>query len=188
MCPSPCGHAIQIRSHSASHHSRLLSCSRHGPVQDRPRRSRRYRGGASVSRLLVARPRRSPREPRRLRCDKGGSRSTGQVRAHRGALAAASGQHPTDHGRFYDPAIQQFLSGDPDVAETGPLYLLTGEDSLNAADPLGVKPWYIDPDLPRYLMSVQSQKLRDIINGESRAAPRNGVTNRRWWCCGYAAG
>ena len=78
--------------------------------------------------------------------------------------------------RFHDPAIQQFLSGEHDVVETGPLYLLTGDDSLNAADPLGVTPWYNDPNLPRYLMSVQSQKLRDIINGQYRAAPRNGVT------------
>src|SRR5580700_1846732 len=99
-----------------------------------------------------------------------------RARADRGAFAtAASGTHPTDHVRFNDPAIQQFLSGDPDVVETGPLYLLTGDDSLNAANPLGVKPWYVDPDLPRYLMSVQGQKLRNIINGEYKAAPRNGV-------------
>jgi len=77
--------------------------------------------------------------------------------------------------RFYDPAIQQFLSVDRDAAETGPPYLLTEDDSLNATDPPGVKPWYDDPDLPRYLMSVQSQKFRNIINGEYRAAPRGGV-------------
>ena len=98
-----------------------------------------------------------------------------RARAHRVGLTAASGQHPTGHVRFYDPAIQQFLSGDPDVAETGPLYLLTGDDSLNAADAIGITTWYDDPDLPRYLMSVQSQKLRNIINGEYRAAPRDGV-------------
>jgi hypothetical protein len=97
------------------------------------------------------------------------------TRAHRVALTGASGQHPTGHVRFYDPAIQQFLSGDPDVAETGPLYLLTGDDALNAAVPLGINPWYNDPDLPRYLMSVQSEKFRNIINGEYRAAPRDGV-------------
>jgi len=93
------------------------------------------------------------------------------VRAH----TATSGQHPKGNLRHYGPATHQFPFIDPDVAETGPLYLLTGDDSLNAVGPLGIKPWYDDPNLPRYLMSVQSQKFRNIINGEYKAAPRGGV-------------
>jgi hypothetical protein len=39
--------------------------------------------------------------------------------------------------RYYDPATDQFLSIDPDVAETGQPYAFTGDDPLNATDPLG---------------------------------------------------
>jgi hypothetical protein len=37
-----------------------------------------------------------------------------------------------------DPATDQFLSVDPDVAETGQPYAFTGDDPLNATDPLGL--------------------------------------------------
>lgn len=40
--------------------------------------------------------------------------------------------------RYYDPATDQFLSVDPDVAETGQPYAFTGDDPLNATDPLGL--------------------------------------------------
>ena len=43
--------------------------------------------------------------------------------------------------RYYDPTSQQFLSVDPDVAETGEPYAFTGNDPLNATDPLGLR-WY----------------------------------------------
>jgi RHS repeat-associated protein len=41
-------------------------------------------------------------------------------------------------GRYYDPATDQFLSVDPDVAETMQPYAFTGDDPLNATDPLGL--------------------------------------------------
>jgi RHS repeat-associated protein len=41
-------------------------------------------------------------------------------------------------GRYYDPATDQFLSVDPDVAETGQPYAFTGDDPLNETDPLGL--------------------------------------------------
>ena len=44
----------------------------------------------------------------------------------------------TSVGRYYDPATDQFLSIDPDVAETGQPYAFTGDDPLNATDPLGL--------------------------------------------------
>jgi hypothetical protein len=40
--------------------------------------------------------------------------------------------------RYYDPATDQFLSVDPDVAQTGQPYAFTGDDPLNASDPLGL--------------------------------------------------
>jgi uncharacterized protein RhaS with RHS repeats len=40
--------------------------------------------------------------------------------------------------RYYDPATDQFLSIDPDVATTDQPYLFTGDDPLNATDPLGL--------------------------------------------------
>ncbi len=40
--------------------------------------------------------------------------------------------------RYYDPATDQFLSVDPDVATTGQPYAFTGDDPLNSTDPLGL--------------------------------------------------
>ncbi len=40
--------------------------------------------------------------------------------------------------RYYDPATDQFLTVDPDLAETGQAYAFTGDDPLNATDPLGL--------------------------------------------------
>lgn len=39
--------------------------------------------------------------------------------------------------RYYDPSSAQFLSVDPDVAQTGQPYAYTEDDPLNATDPLG---------------------------------------------------
>ena len=41
-------------------------------------------------------------------------------------------------GRYYDPNTDQFLSIDPEVAETGQPYAFTGDDPLNVTDPLGL--------------------------------------------------
>jgi RHS repeat-associated protein len=41
--------------------------------------------------------------------------------------------------RYYDPATDQFLSIDPDVASTNQPYIFTNDDPLNAEDPLGLK-------------------------------------------------
>lgn len=43
-------------------------------------------------------------------------------------------------GRYYDPATDQFLSVDPDLAETGQPYAFTADDPLNSTDPLGLGP------------------------------------------------
>jgi hypothetical protein len=39
--------------------------------------------------------------------------------------------------RYYDPATDEFLSIDPDVATTNQPYVFTNDDALNAVDPLG---------------------------------------------------
>ena len=44
--------------------------------------------------------------------------------------------------RYYDPSTDQFLSVDPDVAETGQPYAFTEDDPLNVTDPLGLRGWY----------------------------------------------
>lgn len=44
--------------------------------------------------------------------------------------------------RYYDPATDQLLSIDPDVAQTGQPYVFTNDDPLNAEDPLGLCSWY----------------------------------------------
>lgn len=40
--------------------------------------------------------------------------------------------------RYYDPTTGQFLSVDPDVAQTGQPYGYVGEDPMNEVDPLGL--------------------------------------------------
>ena len=40
--------------------------------------------------------------------------------------------------RYYDPATDEFLSIDPDVATTNQPYLFTNDDPQNAEDPLGL--------------------------------------------------
>jgi hypothetical protein len=42
--------------------------------------------------------------------------------------------------RYYDPTTDQFLSIDPEVAETDQPYVYTGDDPLNEEDPLGLGP------------------------------------------------
>jgi hypothetical protein len=41
--------------------------------------------------------------------------------------------------RYYDPSTSQFLSIDPDVAETGQPYAFTADDPLNGTDPMGLR-------------------------------------------------
>jgi len=41
-------------------------------------------------------------------------------------------------GRYYDPQTGQFLNVDPLVDETGQPYAYTGDDPVNAIDPLGM--------------------------------------------------
>jgi RHS repeat-associated protein len=53
-----------------------------------------------------------------------------------GSYTDATGEIYLIH-RYYDPATGQFLSIDPDVAETGQPYVFTNDDPLNAEDPLG---------------------------------------------------
>lgn len=42
--------------------------------------------------------------------------------------------------RYYDPAADQLLSIDADVATTDQPYVYTGDDPLNSEDPLGLSP------------------------------------------------
>ena len=50
--------------------------------------------------------------------------------------------------RYYDPATDQFLSVDPDLAETGQPYAFTGDNPLNATDPLGLDGCDCGDDVP----------------------------------------
>jgi hypothetical protein len=43
--------------------------------------------------------------------------------------------------RYYDPATDEFMSIDPDVATTDQPYVFTNDDPLNAEDPLGENIW-----------------------------------------------
>jgi hypothetical protein len=84
--------------------------------------------------------------------------------------------------RYYDPATGQFLSVDPDVDETDEAYGYTGGDPVDASDPSGMMfeapslgPWYDDSLLPDYLKAATGVTLRNIINGQYRGLPVDGV-------------
>jgi RHS repeat-associated protein len=54
-----------------------------------------------------------------------------------GSYTDATGEIYLIH-RYYDPATDQFLSIDPDVATTGQPYVFTNDDPLNLEDALGL--------------------------------------------------
>lgn len=68
-----------------------------------------------------------------------------QISAHGSAFPGQSRCRSRSHvrardrrnGRYYDPATGQFLNVDPLVDETGQAYAYTGDDPVNATDPLG---------------------------------------------------
>lgn len=66
-------------------------------------------------------------------------------RSSRSAAVRSSCTRPQAPGgrvnRYYDPATGQFLSVDPDVAETGQPYAYTNDDPVNETDPLGLWGW-----------------------------------------------
>jgi RHS repeat-associated protein len=79
--------------------------------------------------------------------------------------ASAASEWDLGDGRFdryYDPSTDQFLSVDPDLAETGQPYAFTGDDPLNATDPLGListpRTW-----TRKTLPKVDDVKLRNIL-------------------------
>ena len=51
---------------------------------------------------------------------------------HDGNCSCNSLFAPSLLGRYYDPSTDQFLSVDPDVADTGQAYAFTGDDPLNS--------------------------------------------------------
>ncbi len=66
-------------------------------------------------------------------------------------------------GRYYDPSTDQFLSVDPDLMETGQPYAFTGDDPLNATDPLGLDKVYIHFDAqgrPKYVGRSKDPETR----------------------------
>jgi len=71
-----------------------------------------------------------------------------RCRSHRMRIAIPRNSYAPEHpcgyliNRYYDPATDQFLSVDPLVERTGEPYAFTGDDPLNATDPLGLKGWY----------------------------------------------
>src|ERR1700729_2286895 len=52
-------------------------------------------------------------------------------------MGAVLGGPTVSVGRYYDPSTDQFLSVDPDLAETGQPYAFTGDNPINGTDPLG---------------------------------------------------
>jgi hypothetical protein len=64
--------------------------------------------------------------------------------------------------RYYDPSTDQFLSVDPDLAETGQPYAFTGDDPLNATDPLGLSPGPASWN-HNHLPDVTDRRLRNIL-------------------------
>jgi hypothetical protein len=77
--------------------------------------------------------------------------------------------------RYYDPATDQFLSVDPALAQTGQPYAFTGDDPLNATDPLGDKRVYMVTDRHGRLKYVG--QAGDRGNARRSAHLRSGQYN-----------
>jgi hypothetical protein len=79
-------------------------------------------------------------EKRRCRHRGASGRVCHFVRRRPRACNRRSGDGPARRdgvGRYYDPAIGQFLSVDPMVQQTQQAYLYVGDDPVNAIDPHG---------------------------------------------------
>jgi RHS repeat-associated protein len=78
--------------------------------------------------------------------------------------------------RYYDPTTGQFLTVDPDVAETGQPYDYTGDDPVNDRDPLGLKDCGFNPFC--YAGSAYSKtvhwmtSLNQLRNGKNASSGR----------------
>lgn len=79
-------------------------------------------------------------------------------------------------GRYYDPGTAQFLSIDPDVAETGQPYAFTADDPLNATDPLGLKKLTERQIVSNYLHALQarSRHAAAVVKAFVNAGPEIG--------------
>jgi hypothetical protein len=85
-------------------------------------------------------------------------------------------------GRYYDPATDQFLSVDPDVAETMQPYAFTGDDPLNATDPLGLSTKF-NPENPatwsrgNYPRGVrEGSRVWKVLQTMFKRPPGKGIT------------
>ncbi len=80
--------------------------------------------------------------------------------------------------RYYDPATDQFLSIDPDVATTDQPYVFVNDDSLNATDPLGLAlPGFLRDliDIPQDMSYVIYWGSYETIKGAEKLANKCGV-------------
>jgi hypothetical protein len=64
--------------------------------------------------------------------------------------------------RYYDPTIGEFLTVDPDVAETQQPYYYAGDDPVNRSDPSGEFP------VPGFVDSKIGGSVQSILNEASR--------------------
>ena len=76
-------------------------------------------------------------EDRRRRRAAGGESQRRRSRARFQPCAIPHAPRRTVH-RYYDPTTGEFLTVDPDVAETGQPYYYAGDDPVNATDPSGL--------------------------------------------------
>lgn len=63
--------------------------------------------------------------------------------------------------RYYDPDTDQFMSLDPDIAETNQPYVFTNDDPLNAEDPMGLRP---DPCLGTWVKTSSGMSCENVKN------------------------
>jgi RHS repeat-associated protein len=74
-------------------------------------------------------------------------------------------------GRYYDPVTGQFLSVDPDLAQTGEPYAYAGDDPVNETDPTGDLSLGICAGFETHIVFVQlgaGDCLVEILNGSNK--------------------
>lgn len=78
--------------------------------------------------------------------------------------------------RYYDPSTAQFLTVDPNYAQTGSAYAYADNDPINSADPSGACPWCITAGVGALLGAGADLGMQVLINVANGCDPFHDIS------------